>query len=1198
MGVLHATATASFGKFRVSHDIGDLLDAIDILKRVTREAQAGGSRATTWFNELGVYTILAFEQSLDLDLLPLAGSHLQHALNSAPESDPLIPALQNNVGVVLIRLFMGTRLEEVRYSDESIRILKRATQRRMGALPEGTLLLTLEESLVRTHHPGVPVVLADAPSITNPAALYLDNLHHSFMYRFDQSGDLSDLQEASSAESEAIDAAVDGDPTLVSARMNRLGTTLLRQFQYSSNMDYLNDAISSLEMSVALTPDEDTSLPTRLSDLVDALINRFTQSEDLEDIESAIAHQRKAIALAPGSGEIAKWWDDLGYCQRYRYDRTGDLANLEESILSHQESIRLTPEDDPALPVRLNNLGVPFMSRFEHLGDLSDISEAIKAQERAVSLSPEDDPGLPTRLNNLGLSLMQRYNHADDEEDLKQAISHQQRAVELSPPDDPQLPTWLHNLVTSLDFQLDLHENAEDLETAITTEERAIELTSEDHPDLPTRLNNLGALLFRRTDMAGSLSDMHRAISAYAKAVEITPAEHPDLPIWWSNLGTAYRRKYVHTGDIDALQESISVLQKSVKMTPPDHADLPGWLNNLSASLASRFETTGDREDLEEAIAVSRDALKLVPAHRAALRAKSLHNLGVHLHAHLVRFEIAEELEEAIACFKEAVALIPLEHAELPITLRALSDAHMEDFERSGKTAALQEAVKNLEKAISVMAEGQVLYSSNLAALGTILSRRFELDGAPSDWEKAISLHLKSIDLTAPDHPDLTVRYNSLGFSYLARHRRLAQEQDLRNAIGAFRKAATLPSGTWMTRLLAAREWAKHAPSIDLYDALDAYKTSVELVSVAASLRFTIQSRHQHLMETADISRSAAAVALSAGKVTQALEWLEQGRGLVWSQLSQLRAPIEALRTHDPALSERFVTLSKELESAGARLASASNSLEEKMVVQQKASAQGKHAKEWDELLATIRAIPEFAHFLRPLPVAELVRQLPQSGYAVVINVHPDRCDAIVLSHEFDTEQPLHIPLEMFSYKKAQQLYALLKTNLTEAGLLTRGDIVQMEEEDLSRGLKVFRKTGPDPNSSLNGVENVLRELWSLLVEPIVKVLNLTVSAACTAKLEGTLNEPIYSGLHCPQLESGGARLECCRFSLYTLLAFTGALTLRRSPITQFHRTSLPSPCSQRGQRIPQRVRRMGHPVSCSSVSPTLQGCREFQGQW
>ncbi|KAJ3531620.1 hypothetical protein NMY22_g8078 [Coprinellus aureogranulatus] len=95
---LHEQSTASFEKFGATGNVPDLLAAMDTLNTAINQAPTGKQPPLSWLNERGVFTILAFEAILQLDLLPLAASHFQSALNGAPASDPLVPALQSNLG--------------------------------------------------------------------------------------------------------------------------------------------------------------------------------------------------------------------------------------------------------------------------------------------------------------------------------------------------------------------------------------------------------------------------------------------------------------------------------------------------------------------------------------------------------------------------------------------------------------------------------------------------------------------------------------------------------------------------------------------------------------------------------------------------------------------------------------------------------------------------------------------------------------------------------------------------------------------------------------------------------------------------------------------------------------------------------------------------------------------------------------------
>jgi len=152
------------------------------------------------------------------------------------------------------------------------------------------------------------------------------------------------------------------------------------------------------------------------------------------------------------------------------------------------------------------------------------------------------------------------------------------------------------------------------------------------------------------------------------------------------------------------------------------------------------------------------------------------------------------------------------------------------------------------------------------------------------------------------------------------------------------------------------------------------------------------------------------------GYPDKALEWLVEGRCIVWNQINQLRTPVDELRAHDRALSERVSAVSRELENAGSRWESrrtkTSLSMDDKISLEEQA---GKHinlAKEWDQLLASIRNIPGFEDFLQPRKCIDIMRQLPDEGVIVVINIHSDRCDALAL--RAGASKPVRVPIATF----------------------------------------------------------------------------------------------------------------------------------------------------------------------------------------
>ena len=150
---------------------------------------------------------------------------------------------------------------------------------------------------------------------------------------------------------------------------------------------------------------------------------------------------------------------------------------------------------------------------------------------------------------------------------------------------------------------------------------------------------------------------------------------------------------------------------------------------------------------------------------------------------------------------------------------------------------------------------------------------------------------------------------------------------------------------------------------------MEAYKTAIQLVSQVAGLEQTIQKRHTNLLEISDLATSAVACAFKFERPDLALEWLEEGRCLIWSQLNNLRTPLDALFAYDPEIASDMLKVSTALENAGSRgdlivPSQVEATMEHKMSIQDEANTHVKLAQKWNELLTRIRTIPKFEDFL------------------------------------------------------------------------------------------------------------------------------------------------------------------------------------------------------------------------------------------
>jgi len=640
---------------------------------------------------------------------------------------------------------------------------------------------------------------------------------------------------------------------------------------------------------------------------------------------------------------------------------------------------------------------------------------------------------------------------------------------------------YLNNLGSSYRCRFGRTGELSDISEAISLQQQAVQLTPNGHADIPPYLNNLGhsyGCRFRRT---GELSDIEEAISAQQRAVQLTPNGHAHMPARLNNLGTLYLRRFERTGELSDISEAISTQQRAVQLTPHGHADIPMNLNNIGTSYLCRFERTGELADISEAISAQQQAVQLTPNGHTDLP-MHLNNLGVSYLCHFGRTRELSDISEAISAQQRAVQLTPNGHADIPAYLNNLGKSYGCRFGRTGELSDIEEAISAQQRAVQLTPNGHADMPACLNNLGSSYQRRFQHTGESSDISDAISSKQQAVQLTPNGHADKPARLKSLGLSFECRFDRTNDPTDIHTSLSIYQKSATTV-GPPSIRLDAARRWAQLSKTHELSQSLTAYDVAIDLVSQIAGMDRTIGQRHTHLTELSNLTTSAASAAFAQGEIRKAFEWLEQGRCLVWSQLNQLRTPVDNLREHDKHLAQRFMDISSSLESSGSRRGLGTLDIDaplsHKMSLQDEAHTHIKLAGEWDQLLDEIRRIPSFHNFLRPLQTSGLLNDLPADGPIIVINVHETRCDALALISGFNA--PVHIPLDNFTHKLASELREILRSFLSSRG-------VRLRDED--RGP---RPVLDDDVETQSEIHFILEQLWRRVVKPILDGLEYSV---------------------------------------------------------------------------------------------------------
>ncbi|WP_243407941.1 tetratricopeptide repeat protein, partial [Frankia canadensis] len=78
---------------------------------------------------------------------------------------------------------------------------------------------------------------------------------------------------------------------------------------------------------------------------------------------------------------------NLGIALRTRYERTGQVTDLDDAINTGQAAVDTTPTDHPDRAGYLSNLGIALRTRYERTGQVTDLDDAIEVYRKGVGVA-------------------------------------------------------------------------------------------------------------------------------------------------------------------------------------------------------------------------------------------------------------------------------------------------------------------------------------------------------------------------------------------------------------------------------------------------------------------------------------------------------------------------------------------------------------------------------------------------------------------------------------------------------------------------------------------------------------------------------------------------------------------------------------------------------------------------------------------
>ena len=726
-----------------------------------------------------------------------------------------------------------------------------------------------------------------------------------------------------------------------------------------------------------------------------------------------------------------------------RYGQLGMQKDIELAIEYFNTALSVLPPDGRLMP--LMNYASALFSRFQRSGDISDLTDAIRQYQAVLDSSPAENKS--TAYYNLANAIFSRFKLENDQKDLELCIEYSSIALEGMGDGHPDRLLALSCLSTALIRRFESHGDAEDLQIAVKNFKSALELRSVQDSSQFMAFYDLADALVLRYKLQADLPDLELAIEHFRTALDLLPSNHKYEGVFLDNLGEALSLRFSRLGDLADLEEAI---QKHYFALEVYSVNLPRrviTLEALGACLDVRFEQFRDPEDLHTAIELYNEALRETSQdhpNRVAILKRSASSLETcfRFYGDIV------DLDRSISNCREALELLPPDQLDQTASHQALAFSLLLRFEETGDEFDLDEACLYCSTALSM----QGAPDSLRASCHLLLARTLKARVLPWDVKdiESIFQHLRSAkDLCTLGHPLISDVYAELASTYYLRFLVEQRPSDLHEALGHHELSMSVASGPSWPAVRACLQWVKDVETYCHRSGVDVYRSALRLVN-----RHVLAMRSPELRQclarrySANLAYDGASFALRFQEPVEAIEALEAGRSVLWSQLVRAQTCLDELRLtgdYGASLADDFERLSSQLEQIP-RVSKSSKDIKPLL-------------KEKEAVAEQIRRIDGFKSFLKPTTPFSELEKAALDGPVIILNASQHTCDALILQYN---ALPIHVPLSHITSKDVSQMATRFR-ELT-------GSLVASDDSEAA-------------------LEELLSDLWDLVVSPIVEHL-------------------------------------------------------------------------------------------------------------
>ena len=652
--------------------------------------------------------------------------------------------------------------------------------------------------------------------------------------------------------------------------------------------------------------------------------------------------------------------------------------------------------------------------RWKFSGQKSDLDKAITHSTEAILLSPTRSQHIVVALYHLATLLISRYTDYNQNDGLKSAIEqlrflritfHSLEAFEEAQISGGIAP----HLFRALAFNLALTDGeiAQDVEEIVTLipefltadvltygRKCAFEAFGLAPPDLVTKTHRQ--------------EDTERIVNQAIEALREATALNPDLSISFA-LAMYLAVRFKTTRDMNDCEEALTNFDKVVATCSPGNNITTvesKAMATTSILLVSRMNFSPTPQNLEDSIrrlramvplSLDDEDRTLITGFLDSFTHKRIEYFGVTRNSGGIPPEPYMDMHSVSYILQRSEDEIWSRTQENMDRLGDFTNAIM-----NGKTTDVEAAVEGSRKLIHLQSSSDRWSPSSdlvyMFAAGVLLPayRRTER----SDYlNEAIATYQDLCKIPAASkRVQFGMRWG-LCFCLVQRLKLLGRPQDLEESMRLSFEIANYGFMEAFTRFATSCLWSIVArvylhPSVSI-----AYETAMSLLQESLCFFPTSQTQHPHLADVLKIVGSFpsdyASYWIENGQVNRAIETLERGRALIWSEMRGFRTSTDQLRSADPALADKFSIINKELELVMMSVAQSNDDeigrsetvpgLRERSIGHP-VLKQRRLLEERNSLISHIQSLSGLEDFLKPLSF-DVLNSAAACGPIIIINL-------------------------------------------------------------------------------------------------------------------------------------------------------------------------------------------------------------------